>query len=66
MATCFLCPPEDNKLDDDHMLEHLRVMHPDAYGDGPERWPDGGMVVHDMTLDPGDFDEPVGGVSNDH
>lgn len=55
MATCFLCPPEDNKLPDEDMLSHLRVIHPDAYGDGPERWPDGGLVVHDMTLEPGDF-----------
>ena len=23
------------------ILDHLRVMHPDIYSDGPEMWPDG-------------------------
>lgn len=36
-------------------LDHVRVMHPDQYGDGPERWPDGHVVVHDDTLTPEDF-----------
>lgn len=35
--------------------DHLRVMHPDEYGDGPERWPDGSLVVYDDTLEPGEF-----------
>lgn len=55
MATCFLCPAEDNQLPDYDMFDHLRVMHPDAWGDGPERWPDGSVVIHDETLEPGDF-----------
>jgi hypothetical protein len=37
------------------MLDHLRVVHPDVYGDGPERWPDGSLVVVDGTLGPEDF-----------
>ena len=55
MATCLLCPPEDQFVPDHDMVDHLRVNHPDAYGDGPERWPDGEVVVHDMTLEPTDF-----------
>lgn len=46
MATCELCgeQPEDAAI-----LDHLRVMHPEQYGDGPEVWPDGGIVVLDET-----------------
>jgi hypothetical protein len=52
MGACHLCPemPPDTEL-----LDHLRVMHPDAYGDGPLRWPDGGVVVVDETVEPSDF-----------
>ncbi len=35
-------------------IDHIRVLHPDAYWP-PERWPDGGLVVTDETLCPGDF-----------
>ncbi len=35
-------------------IDHIRVLHPDAYSP-PERWPDGGLVVTDETLDPEDF-----------
>jgi hypothetical protein len=56
MGTCYVCPPEDNHVPDEEFLDHLRVLHPDVYGDGPERWPDGSVVVYDMTLDPADFD----------
>jgi len=55
MATCFVCPPGDQDIPDVEMLDHLRVIHPDVYGDGPERWCDGRIVVHDTTLEPGDF-----------
>ena len=37
------------------VVDHLRVHHPEAYGDGPERWPDGTLVVEDDTLEPRDF-----------
>lgn len=37
------------------ILEHLRLFHPDEYGDGPETWPDGTIVIHDTTLEPDDF-----------
>lgn len=56
MATCHLCPDGDNQLPDAGMLDHLRVLHPDAYGDGPQRWPDGSLVVLDCTLEPWDFE----------
>lgn len=50
---CHLCPDEipRNLVD---LLDHLRVLHPDAYGDGPERWPDGAVVleVEDDALTP--------------
>ena len=39
-------------------LDHLRLLHPDVYGDGPARWPDAGLVVVDRTLEAGDFDGP--------
>lgn len=46
MSTCNLCgetPPDAG------ILDHIRVAHPDFYGDGPERWPDGEIVVVDLT-----------------
>lgn len=52
MVTCHLCPPDDNTIDDRDILDHLRVIHPDHYGDGPQRWPDGQLVIVDTTLDP--------------
>jgi hypothetical protein len=55
-ATCLPCqPPEVISAD---ILGHLRLFHPDTYGDGPDRWPDGGLVVVDQALEPGDFTEP--------
>jgi hypothetical protein len=36
-------------------VDYIRVMHPEHYGDGPERWPDGGIVLHDETIEPDDF-----------
>lgn len=56
MATCELCGEQP---DDAELLDHLRVMHPTEYGDGPERWPDGSLVVYDDTLMPGEFDTPT-------
>ena len=52
MAICTLC---GDRHDDILILDHLRVVHPDAYGDGPARWPDGSLVVVDQTLTPEDF-----------
>jgi hypothetical protein len=57
MGTCNVCPPGDNSVPDVEALDHLRVFHPDVYGDGPEVWPDGLVVVYDMTLEPIDFEE---------
>lgn len=58
---CELCghdekPQTENMVEDVTLIvDHLRVMHPEEYGDGPERWSDGGVVIHDETLEPGDF-----------
>jgi len=52
MATCHLCGDNPPDLE---MWEHLRVMHPAEWGDGPARWPDGEPVIHDLTLEPDDF-----------
>jgi hypothetical protein len=56
MATCYLCPPADNRLPDAEMEDHLRLLHPDVWGDGPECWPDGSVVVVDMAPEMSDFD----------
>jgi hypothetical protein len=56
---CHVCE-EDVPTHD--LLGHLRVMHPDVYGDGPELWPDGQVVILDDSLTPEDF-QAEGGVS---
>jgi hypothetical protein len=38
-----------------HILDHIRLLHPGAWDDGFDRWPDGTMVVLDPTLQPADF-----------
>jgi hypothetical protein len=48
---CHLCEDPDVPTDPQGLLDHLRVMHPDVYGDGPERWPDGGIVIHEEPSD---------------
>ena len=58
MGTCWVCQPAA-WVDDEEIFDHLRRLHPDVWGDGPERWPDGQVVVHDMTLEPGDFTPPA-------
>jgi hypothetical protein len=40
------------------ILDHLRVLHPETYGDGPERWPDGGLVIDDTDLIEEQFEGP--------
>lgn len=42
---CHLCAAPLTPGDLDAILDHVRVIHPDAWGDGPERWPDGGLVM---------------------
>lgn len=36
-------------------FEHLHDEHPDAYGDGPQQWPDGEVVIVNESLEPADF-----------
>lgn len=54
MATCLVCQP-GLEVAEVEILDHLRIVHPDVWGDGPVRWPDGRIVVLDATLEPGDF-----------
>lgn len=55
-AHCHLCNEDfPQGTDLAQIVDHLRVIHPDQYGDGPALWPDGGPVIHDETLEPGDF-----------
>lgn len=44
-GSCLVCREQiiPGTLHD--ILDHIRVMHPDEYGDGPPRWPDGGLVI---------------------
>jgi hypothetical protein len=55
-ATCLLCQPP--AVIGAGILEHLLTVHPEQYGDGPETWPDGGLAVTDLTLEPDDFNDP--------
>lgn len=52
MATCHLCPPDDDQIDAEDALDHIRVMHPEVWEDGPARWPDGSLVVVDCAPEP--------------
>jgi len=52
-ATCLVCQPP--QVIGTGILGHLRLMHPGQYGDGPAEWPDGGLVINDLTLQPDDF-----------
>lgn len=46
-GTCHLC---DESVTLVGILDHLRVIHPEVWA-GIERWPDGGIVVHDATVE---------------
>lgn len=41
---CHVC---EQPVPSAELLDHLRVMHPEQYGDGPQRWPDGALVIID-------------------
>lgn len=51
---CLVCT---EAVPSEELLDHLRVMHPAEYGDGPQRWPDGAVVIVDTTLTPEKFGE---------
>ncbi len=53
MGRCRLC---HDAVSDDRLGVHLRLVHPEEYGDGFEEWPDGAPVVVDKTLAPDDFE----------
>jgi hypothetical protein len=44
------------EMTNDHLLEHIRLYHPDDYEPLLE-WPDGTPVIIDNTLEPDDFEE---------
>ena len=48
---CHLCDAPLTPGHLDAILDHVRVIHPDQWGDGPERWPDDGLVYDDTTAD---------------
>ena len=48
---CLVC---DEDIPSVELVDHIRVMHPDDYGDGPMLWPDGRRVVYDEDPDPAD------------
>ena len=52
MGFCNLCK---GTMPDEELLVHLRDEHPSEYGLGPDTWPDGEVVIIDMTLEPDDF-----------
>lgn len=55
---CLVCDDEwpDDEGGIESAVDHIRVMHPDQY-EPPERWPDGGLVIHDDDPSPADFGE---------
>lgn len=55
MALCLLHDPPleiADSRDGRWMFRHLAVDHPQAYGTGPDRWPDGAPVVYDPAVKP--------------
>ena len=42
---CEVCGDAINPGGPEDIIDHLRVVHPELYGDGPERWPDGALVI---------------------
>lgn len=50
--TCQLCP---NQPPVDDILNHLRLIHPTQYGDGPEQWPDGHYIIIDQDPQPEEY-----------
>lgn len=57
--TCGLCGEEVDAYAGVDLLHHLRQFHPDHFDSDIdfERWPDGEVVVEDLTLAPQDFTE---------
>jgi hypothetical protein len=53
-GVCLLCQED---VPSEELVDHIRVMHPAEYGDGPMLWPDGKRVV----VDESELDEMLGG-----
>jgi hypothetical protein len=50
-GVCLVC---DDDVPSVELVDHIRVMHPDEYGDGPLLWADGRRVVFDGDPDTAD------------
>lgn len=48
---CHLCREELESGDLEEVVDHVRTMHPERFEE-PERWPDGGLVIHESDPDP--------------
>jgi hypothetical protein len=53
-GVCLVCQED---VPSEELVDHIRVMHPDLYGDGPMLWPDGKRVV----IDESELDEWLAG-----
>lgn len=51
---CHLC---DEDVPTSDLLGHLRVLHPNIYGNGPERWPDGAPVLEEGHISMATFED---------
>ena len=56
-GTCRLC---NEAVPGEEILDHLRLFHTDTYGDGPPRWPDGGLAVTVLPADAQPFEDQAG------
>ena len=54
---CHLCHEQIPGVE---ILSHLQDAHPEEYGEGFVRWPDGQVVQYDFTLEPKDFQQDGG------
>lgn len=64
MPQCNLCPEVveftgNMTADMEAVIEHIRIVHPEHYGTGPERWPDGSLVYTEDFI-PDEFRPPSG------
>ncbi len=53
-GTCRLC---NEPVPAEQIIDHLRVVHPGTYGDGPPRWPDGRLAIAVLPQDARHFEE---------
>ena len=54
MGFCNLCDPPA-RIPDEEIALHLKTEHDLDLDAEVQKWPDGGWVVHDLSLEPDDF-----------